>query len=132
MEKKKCPYCGSYDLTLQADGTYKCNDCGMTIKPELKDQTSNITSNLVGSSAQGVDNVMKGKKNRFIAAALAFFFGYLGAQYFYLGEMKKGFICLAIDITLIGIGLTYLWGIIFAIRMIATDADEFDAKYNKK
>lgn len=130
VKKVKCPYCGSTDLIDLVDGTYKCKECGQIVKPDLKGQTGNIASSLVGESAKTVDSIAQGNKNKFVAAIFALFLGDWGAQYFYLREYKKGIICCLITITVIGYLLTHLWGIFYAIRMLSTDTAEFNRKYN--
>lgn len=57
VQKIKCPYCGSLDMTANADGTYKCNDCGQIVKPNLKGQVTNIASNALSTGANIVTGI---------------------------------------------------------------------------
>ena len=129
--KIKCPYCGSYDVIRNIDGTYKCNDCGQKIIPDLKNQSANVASGLLSSTISTVNNVANnGVKSRVIAALLAFFLGCIGAQYFYLGSVKKAIACILVSCTIIGLLITETWGVISGIIFLATSNEEFNQKYS--
>lgn len=131
--KIKCPYCGSYDVIKNIDGTFKCKDCGQDITPDLKNQSANVASNLLSSTISTVNNVANnGAKSRIVAALLAFFLGYLGAQYFYLGSVKKGVVCILVSCTIIGLFITETWGVISGIRFLAMSNEDFNKKYSSK
>jgi TM2 domain-containing membrane protein YozV len=65
-------------------------------------------------------------KNKYIAAALALFFGYFGLQKFYLGKTAKGIISILFCWTFI----PYIFSIIEGIQLLLMPQDLFDFKYN--
>jgi TM2 domain-containing membrane protein YozV len=69
-------------------------------------------------------------KNKLVAALLAIFLGWIGAQHFYLGSTMAGVVCIAATWLTCGIGgiLNLAEGILL---LIMSDAD-FDKKYNQR
>lgn len=124
IQKIKCPYCGSLDLEQKVDGTYKCNDCGQVIKPDLKGQVSNIASGTLSAGANLVAE--EASRKRVMAGILALFFGVFGIHYFYLGKTKKGITILLIDlIPIIGLLINWIRGIVFGVKALTSSDDSF-------
>lgn len=72
------------------------------------------------------DDLSKGRKNKWVAIILAFFFGWLGAHKFYLGKIGWGVVYLVFFWTFI----PYFVSIIEAVLYLAMSDEEFDKKYN--
>lgn len=75
---------------------------------------------------------MRGKKNKIIAALLAFMFGPFGVHRFYLGETGAGifFVMLTIMTGLMRFPITALLGFIDAVRFLTMSERDFDRRYN--
>lgn len=144
LQKLKCPYCGSIELTSLPDGTYKCEECERIITQDLKGQLSTISSKAVGSAANAVGSVLnvvgsatsdfggvaEGKKSKTVAAVLALTMGLFGAQYFYLGQTKKGWISVLLIFTIVGILINEIRGLFQAIGFFCMNKKKFDSMYN--
>ena len=63
-------------------------------------------------------------RNKYIAAIIAFFFGYLGAHKFYLGKHGQGILYL------IFFCISWIPALIDMVILLAMSDDDFDAKYN--
>ena len=68
---------------------------------------------------------VKPSKNRYLAAILAIFLGAFGIQYFYLGQIKKGLLCVFFYWTFIPTALGWLQG----LQMLLMSDQSFKAKY---
>ena len=98
-----------------------CSKCGAEIQenntcPQCKTSLNNVGSDLVS-----------GKRNKWIAIILAFFFGAFGIHKFYLGQIGMGIIYLLFCWT----GITAIIGIIEAVLYLTMSDEEFAAKYSK-
>ena len=131
LQKIKCPYCGSLELVQNADGTYKCNDCGQIVKPDLKGQTANIASGAVSYGANAVKELAdENSSRRVVAGVLAILLGVFGAQHFFLGKYKKGFMCLLLDLVpVIGWTINEIMGIVQGIQFLLMSNKDFNSKY---
>jgi hypothetical protein len=111
-----------------------CRSCGVSVNPH---QVMCIKCGAaVGKSrGGGSGNDVLGERNQFIAAALAFFFGYLGAHWLYLGNKKQGFIYLAIcgfgGLLTLGIACIVMWlvGCFDAGRLAFSSEEVFREKF---
>ena len=65
-------------------------------------------------------------KDKNIAAIMAFFFGWMGAHKFYLGQIGSGVVYLAFSWTAIPLFVSFIEFIILALM----DKDEFHRRYN--
>ena len=132
VQKIKCPYCGSLELVPNADGTFKCNDCGQTVKPTLKGQVSNVASNVLGGSINlAHEAIDTNSSRRMTASVLAIILGTIGAHFFYLRQYKKGFLCLLIDvIPVLGITINMVRGVIWGIQHLTMSNEHFNTLYN--
>lgn len=74
---------------------------------------------------------MTRKKDKSLAAMLAFFGGIVGLHRFYLGQTKLGILMILLTIFTLGI-ISSLIGLIDSIILFTMDPDVFDLKYNKK
>jgi len=76
---------------------------------------------------------MRRKKNKYIAALLAFILGSFGVHRFYLGDGKTGFLYLMIMFFTmsIRIPITAILGIIDGFKLLTMGQSEFDRKFNK-
>jgi TM2 domain-containing membrane protein YozV len=81
----------------------------------------------VGASAppQGND------RNKYVAAAIAFFIGWLGVHRFYLGRTGSGIAMLLLSCTFFGLILTVPWAFIDMIRYLAMSDREFEDRYRR-
>lgn len=127
----QCMNCGSQEFDAMPNGAARCRYCGNMIQGVYRPAPSGIEQqfNNMGS------NLQTGKKDKWIAILLAFFLGWLGAQYFYLGDTTKGIICVAIVLLLgwfffIGLLITGIWSLISFIMLLAMSDQQFDEKYN--
>ena len=68
-------------------------------------------------------------EKKIIFAILAFLFGYLGIQYFYIGKVTGGIICLVLS--LVTCGAFDLLIFIQAIMVLVMNAKDFDRKFLK-
>lgn len=77
------------------------------------------------------------KKNKIIAAALAFLLGFLGFHKFYLGKFNSGLIRLVLYLLFwlygfkIGVNILYVISFIEGIMLITSSVEQFDSKYNQ-
>jgi TM2 domain-containing membrane protein YozV/RNA polymerase-binding transcription factor DksA len=65
-------------------------------------------------------------KNKYVAAFLALFFGYLGIHKFYLGQIFKGVLYVIFSAT----GIPFIISIIEFFMLITMDENVFNAKFN--
>lgn len=128
IKKTKCPYCGSLDVSQNVDGTYKCNECGHIIKPDLIGQASNVVGDALSAGANVLQGVThNSSEKRIIAGVFAILFGALGIHYFYLGKTKKGIKTLLINlIPMVGTAIAFVLGVIFGVRALASSDESFD------
>ncbi|MHA6719384.1 TM2 domain-containing protein [Sphingomonas sp. RS6] len=68
-------------------------------------------------------------RNRYVAAALAFFLGTLGVHRFYLGRIGSGVAMILMTITIIGLLVTSIWSFVDMIRYLIMSDDEFARRY---
>lgn len=112
------------------DGSARCRYCGSMIPGVFRPAPSAFEQqfNNVGN------NLSAGRKDKWVAILLAFFFGIFGVQFFYLGQTTKGIVCLLITLLLglllVGLIITGIWSFIFCIQMLVMSDQEFNAKYN--
>lgn len=121
----KCPNCGSSELVNFADGTIRCKYCGAIVA-----QTDTDPNSLGSMASRGVNkvgnNLSTGTKNKMIAILLAFFLGGLGGQFFYLGKIWQGVVCVLFSWTWI----PAIWGVIHGIIFLSMSDEDFNNKYN--
>jgi TM2 domain-containing membrane protein YozV len=67
-------------------------------------------------------------KSRLAAALLALFAGNFGVHHFYLGNTNKGFLFLALSLTIVP---TRIISFFEAIKLFRMSDEEFDFKYNR-
>lgn len=66
-------------------------------------------------------------KSRLVAALLAFFLGYLGVHYFYLGKVSGGIICILL--TIITCGVWEIVSLIQGVIFLLMSQQEFERKF---
>jgi TM2 domain-containing membrane protein YozV len=71
-------------------------------------------------------------RNKYIAAALAFFLGPLGIHRFYLGRTGTGILMVALSCTIVGLLVTGLWAFIDAVRFLIMSDREFANRYGRE
>jgi len=71
------------------------------------------------------------KKNKIVAAVLAFLTGFLGGHYFYLGHYGLAVVCILLLIFRLG-SIAFIWGIIQGVRYLLCPDDSFQQKFAKK
>lgn len=118
----QCQNCGSQEFVPLADGSAQCRYCGATIPGIYRPAPSGVEQqfNNIGTNFQA------GRKDKIVTLLLIFFFGYVGGQYFYLGQVGKGVLCLLFFWTFIP---TIIALVQFFIILAMSDT-EFNNKYN--
>lgn len=100
-----------------------CSKCGAEINEEkplcTHCQEEEMSIKNVGS------DLVRGRRNKWVAIILAFFFGAFGIHKFYLGQIGIGIIYLLFCWT----GITAIIGIIEAVLYLTMSDAEFAAKY---
>lgn len=115
----KCPECGGTKYTRISAGNYRCLYCGATFKADADGAPQEVPD--------GQPKYTKVRdKNKITAIVLAFLLGSIGAQYFYLGKIGSGILCLLFCWTYIPAVI----GIADGIRFLIMDDKTFDMKYN--
>lgn len=126
----QCPKCASQEFDAMPDGSARCRYCGSMIQGVYRPAASGFERQFNNLG----DNLSTGKKDKWVAILLSFFLGYLGVQFFYLGDNKKGIICLLITLILgvflIGLLITCVWSLIFCVQMLTMSDQDFNLKYN--
>ena len=70
-------------------------------------------------------------RNKYVAAALAFFLGTLGIHRFYLGRTGTGILMVVLSCTIVGLIVTGLWAFIDAVRYLIMPEREFANRYRR-
>ena len=68
-------------------------------------------------------------RNKYVAAALAFFLGVIGIHRFYLGRNGSAVLMIVISATVVGLLVTSLWAFIDMVRYLIMSDAEFDHRY---
>ena len=68
-------------------------------------------------------------RNKIVAALLAFFFGPLGVDRFYLGRTTSGIVTLVLSITVVGLLVTAPLALINMVRYLVMSDEEFAHRY---
>ena len=123
MVTNKCHNCGSTEYINCSDGTIRCRLCGTVVGHA---NTNNFSSNASRGISNIGNNISTGTKNKVVAILLAFFFGGIGGQYFYLRRYVQGAVCLLFFWTYI----PAIWGLVHGIILLSMSDDEFNFKYN--
>ena len=106
-----------------------CTSCGKSIPQQAAMCMHCGVPNAASSTAVGPGG-LKDEKSRIVAAALAFFLGWLGAHKFYTGHTVSGVIYILLIFTIIGVFITSLISLIEAIFYISCKNDTvFTQKY---
>ena len=71
------------------------------------------------------------RKNKLVAALLAFFLGTLGLHRFYLGRIGTGILMLVLTCTIVGLVVTGIWSLVDTIRYLIMSDEEFSRRYDK-
>lgn len=71
-------------------------------------------------------------RNKYIAALIAFFIGWLGIHRFYLGRTGSGIAMVILSCTIVGLFLTLPWAFIDMIRYLMMSDREFAERYARK
>ncbi len=108
--RRICLKCGMHDLT----GGAFCSQCGSPYKAGAERQLP---------LAAGGD-----RKDRLVAALLAFFLGGFGVHHFYLGNVALGVLYLLFCWTFIPAIISFIEGIVF----LCTGPESFDSQYNTR
>lgn len=69
------------------------------------------------------------ERNKFAAAALAFFFGVFGLHRFYLGRTGSGILMLVLTLSAVGALFSVPWALIDTVRYLIMSNREFNARY---
>ncbi|HYW16456.1 MAG TPA: TM2 domain-containing protein [Allosphingosinicella sp.] len=71
-------------------------------------------------------------RNKYIAALIAFFIGWLGIHRFYLGRTGSGIAMVILSCTLVGLLVTLPWAFVDMIRYLIMSDREFAERYARK
>lgn len=161
----KCPVCGGTKVQQLSPKRYRCLYCSTTFSCDIKGEPTETPKTTASTSNQASPQIIvvqtptqssKPKPKRIrnckkaTAAALAFFGGIVGAQFFYLGKKTLGVLCLlfscffitgiSIDfyhhdkldepITLVLLGCIVFIGFIDGIKYLMMSEEQFDKCYN--
>lgn len=119
----QCQNCGSQEFDAMPNGAARCRYCGNMINGVYRPAPSGFQQQINNMG----NNIQAGKKDKWVAIILALILGGFGAQYFYLGKITSGVICLIFCWT----GIPAIWGLIFAIILLTKSDAEFYAQYNQ-
>lgn len=127
----QCMNCGSQEFDAMPNGAARCRYCGNLIQGVFRPAPTGIERQFNNMG----ENLSAGRKDKWVAALLAFFLGCLGIQFFYLGETTKGVVCLVIALLLgwvfgLGLLITGIWSLIFLIQILTMSDQEFNHRYN--
>ena len=127
----QCMNCGSQEFDAMPNGAARCRYCGNLIHGVFRPAPTGIERQFNNMG----ENLSAGRKDKWVAALLAFFLGCLGIQFFYLGETTKGVVCLVITLLLgwvfgLGLLITGIWSLIFLIQILTMSDQEFNQRYN--
>ena len=120
----KCPECGGAKCTPVSNGKYRCAYCGTVFNAGGVQTMSDEPNG--AEKKENPQRIQLHDKNRIIAILLAFFLGDVGGQFFYLGSIWKGILCVCFCWTWIP-GIV---GIIHGIMMAVMNDEDFDDVYN--
>ena len=125
----QCPRCGA---NLSSDQQF-CHRCGTPVSQNQSVRNPNINTGDGIATPQWLANdafaTGPGGKSRGVAALLALLVGTLGIQYFYVGKISAGFICILLCLVTCG-----LWSILVFVQgilMFCMTNQDFEAKYVK-
>ncbi len=85
----------------------------------------NLGNQLNVEHLENIARGMQSSKNKYVAAILAFFFGFCGAQFFYLKKTGLGILF----IFMMSTGIPAIVGFIHGVMLIKMSDAEFAAKY---
>lgn len=122
-----CPQCGASNLIQLENGDYQCPYCKTIIPTSNKKPQKSAVGKVVEKEvSQTAENWEKGTKDRTIAAVLAIILGDFGVQFFYLGKIWTGVLCILFCWTSIPGLIGFIQGIVWLVK----PRDYFDSKYN--
>ncbi len=117
-----CMHCGCKPLV----GHNYCQNCGATTTE------GQVVCLNCGFSLQAKDSCEESERNMYIAAALAFFLGYIGIHDFYLGYTKRGVIKIVLTVVLaiivVGPVISSIWAFVDFIKILAGSMTDSDGK----
>lgn len=111
-----CPNCGNQ----LSDGATFCGECGNRVQQEYKPAIENASA----YSAQAA-TAAKGTKSKTTAGVLAILLGGVGGQFFYLGHIGAGIVCILLLFTGFGWIITEILGVIQGIVMLTKSDEDF-------
>lgn len=134
----KCPDCGSTKCQQVTNNVYRCLYCGAQFKSESHE--TSIPPIYTAPQPQRPIYIqprpyqstiytqprMRARKEKSTAVLLALFLGWLGIQFFYLGNTVMGVLCVLFCWT----GIPAFISVIHIIILLCTSQDDFDQKYN--
>lgn len=124
----RCPQCGE-PQTLNTT----CPDCGTSYAETLSSCPNCGAPNRTRKVAHGEDPFVDGPsgKSRGIAAILAIILGGLGVQYFYIGKITAGVICVLVSVASCGslAVIPSVLGIVQGIILFTKDNEYFESNF---
>lgn len=122
---KQCPHCKQY----VDDYSTFCNNCGHNFNSDAANGTTPppVDGPYGYDANNAFDSCGPEGKSRGVAALLAILLGGLGIQYFYLGKVSAGIICIVL--TIVTCGLWEIVTLIQGILMFCMTNAQFRQKY---
>ena len=122
----KCPYCGT-----EYEGSY-CPNCGSNNKEFKREQPKveeKKEEKVVVEPEVEVNKIdTRPQRSKAVSALLALFFGTLGLQHFYIGNIGRGILCVLFCWT----GIPTIAGVIEALIILFEDSSSFEFRYKVK
>ena len=98
---------------------------------ELVDEIATLIAYEATSELSLEPAPVENDRNKYVAAALAFFLGTLGIHRFYLGRTGTGILMVVLSCTIVGLIVTGLWAFIDAVRYLIMPEREFANRYRR-
>ncbi len=134
-ESLKCSECGGNKCQRVSGNTYRCLYCGSTFTTKTDPVPPAMPQVMPPPQVVYIDHqrqaapyqpIRKSEKKKSTALLLTFFLGWLGIEWFYLGETTTGILCVLFFWT----GIPFLVALVHFIILLCTSNEQFDRQYN--
>lgn len=97
-----------------------CRKCGREMSDELRECPNCGTP----VSEKQIKNLDPEAKSKLFAGLMGIFFGHFGIHNFYLGYKGKAIIQLILTIIIVGLPVSYIWGLIEGVMILVGKTDK--------